>query len=133
MMRQPTPEGAEYEWHRRALAGERPPIHENEVHAGFFKMKRVKGGPWIAVKIELIRPVDPETGELIADEYLRAEVGGTEVTPESIWVSCCARPITKEDFDYLTGVTRWDMAYAPGNPYANPTRKVDHLKTPLAF
>lgn len=132
-MRQPTPQGAELEWWRRALAGAKQPVYDGEPHAGLFKCKRVKNGPWVAVKIELVRPVDSETGELISDEYLRAEQDGQEVTPDSVWISCCMHPISEQEFRYLTGATRWDKAYAPQNPYANPTKPVDHLNTPLPF
>lgn len=132
-MRQPTPEGAEYEWWRRALAGAKQPVYETEPHPGFYKRRLVKNGPWVAVKIELIRPVDDETGELIADEYLRAEQDGKEVDPVAVWLYCCTHPITETDYRYLTGATRWDKAYAPEHPYANPGQPVDHLKTPLPF
>lgn len=132
-MRQPTPPGAEYEWHRRQLAGARQPLHLGEPHAGWYWTRFVKNGPKVPVEIELIRPIDPETGELISDEYLRAEVDGQEVTPESVWERCCDHPISESEFRYLCGATRWDKAYAPQNPYANPTRKVDHLRTPLPF
>lgn len=131
-MRQPTPAGAEYEWWRRALAGAKQPVYFGDPHAGYFKRRFVRGGPWVAVEIALIRPVG-EAGELLAPEYFAAWQDGKEADACEVWLHCCDHPISEKEFRYLTGATRWDRAYAPHHPYANPGRKVDHLTTPLPF
>lgn len=100
MMRMPTPASQLYAWHRAALAGDNPPIHEGQPHCGWFRLRRVKGGPWVPVRIWCEREIDPETGELTCDERLRAEVEGIERDPVSIWTYL--HPIPRAEFERIT-------------------------------
>lgn len=132
-MRQPTPIAGTLAWHRAALAGENPPIHDSEPEAGFFQMRLVRGGPWVPVRIWLHQVIDGETGELVQDERLAATVDGRPADPCQIWTRCAAHPVSEQYFAYLTAGSRWDRAHAPHHPAANPTQPTDHLKTPLPY
>lgn len=99
MIRQPTPLKALYAWHRAAIAGEAPPMHEGAPECGWFKTRIVKGGPWVAVEIKVEREIDIETGELAGDERLIALVDGVRRNPASIWTHLT--PISREEFEAL--------------------------------
>lgn len=99
MIRQPSTLKALYAWHRAAIAGEAPPMHEGTPECGWFKTRIVKGGPWVAVEIRVEREIDIETGELVSDERLVASVDGDRRNPGSIWTRLT--PISREDFEAL--------------------------------
>lgn len=132
-MRQPTDPVSALSWWRAALAGELPLIHESEPQPGLYKMRLVRGGPWVPVLIEIDQSIDPETGELITDEKLRAEVDGRPADPYEIWTRCAFHPVTEQEFQYMHDAATWDRRHDPGAPAANPHSKIDHLKTPIPF
>lgn len=99
MIRQPTPEAEAYRWWRQALVDASTPRHDGEPQPGFYKRRMVKGGPWVPVEIRLEQEIDPETGELVADEYLAAEQLGWSQDPVRIWTHL--RPIPRDEYDDL--------------------------------
>lgn len=110
MIRQPTSKAAQYAFWNRSVAGERVARVEDEPQPGLYKRRMVKGGPFVPVEIWLEQKIDPETGELAADERLRAICNGERRDPVSIWTYC--RPIAADEYDALTGAhaTIPDMA-----------------------
>lgn len=105
-IRQPSTQEQVYDFWSRSVAGERVPRNEEDPQCGFYRMRKVRGGPWVAVEIWLEQQIDDETGELVADEKLRAIQNGEPVNPAFIWTYC--RPIRAEEYDALTGA-RSDM------------------------
>lgn len=101
-MRRPSTKDELLAWHTAALNGENPERHDGIPEAGWYRMRRVKNGPWIPVTIFCRRQTDDDTGELTCDEKLIADVDGTETPADAIWTHL--RPITQEDHDKL--VTR---------------------------
>lgn len=101
-IRQPSSEARLYSHWRRAVAGYRVDIHEDDPRCGFYKMRRTKGGPWVAVHIYMNQEICPETGELTADEKLEAIANGVPTNPLKIWTYC--RAISAEEYDALTGI-----------------------------
>lgn len=100
MIRQPSTISQLYDWHRRAIAGENPPRYMNEPQCGFYKMRKVKNGPWVPVRLYIEREVDLQTGELASDEIVRAEVNGLDAgDPVTIWTYLT--PISRAEFDHL--------------------------------
>lgn len=110
MIRQPTSRAIQYAFWRRTIVGERVPRIEDEPQPGFYKRRMVRNGPFVPVEIWLEQQIDPETGELVADERLRALVNGQDRDPLHVWPYC--RAITAEEYDGLTGAhaTLPDMA-----------------------
>lgn len=100
-IRQPTTRAEQYDFWQRSVAGERVPRIEDEPQCGFFKRRYVRGGPFVPVEIWLEQQIDPETGELTADEELRAVCNGERCNPLTVWPYC--RPIPLEEYDALTG------------------------------
>lgn len=100
MIRQPTPFAQIYAWHRAAIAGENPPMHDGLPEAGWFKRRLVKGGPWVPVRIYIHREIDCTTGELTEPEELRCEIEGIDGgDPEKHWTYL--KPISRDEFDHL--------------------------------
>lgn len=95
MIRQPTPMSILFAWHRAAVAGEAPPMHEGHPECGWYRTRLVKGGPWVPVEIKVERRIDPETGELAGPERLIAIADGMRRNPESLWTYLT--PITREE------------------------------------
>lgn len=100
MMRQPSTMMALTRWHRAYMRGEAPPMHDGWPEAGWYKMRRVKGGPWVPVEIWCEQHTDPETGELTEPEQLRADAFGEYLDPASIWT--WLTPISRAEFRELT-------------------------------
>lgn len=100
----------DYQWWRDALAGKKPPIHEIEPQAGWYKMRRVRNGPelpvvlWWAGEVDPENPID-ENGDpaLIGDAKIFARIGTESASAHEIWTWVCAYPVTLEDFNRLSG------------------------------
>lgn len=132
-MRSPTPQDELYRWHRESLArlgrGEAKPlpVDADEPQCGWFKMRAVKGGPWIPVRIACEQVIDPETGELAGPELMRAEVG-IERRPASayaIWPRCCGRPISEAEWEsliYTGDLATMEATHAPVDLTRTPMR-----------
>lgn len=99
MMRQPSPMAALYAWHRAALAGDAPPVHEGLPECGWYRTKLVRGGPHVPVEIKVEREICPESGELLGPERLVAVVDGMRRDPASIWTFLT--PISRAEHDDL--------------------------------
>ena len=95
-MRQPGTEASRLNWWRLAITGHNPPRHDGDPQPGFYRLRRVRGGPWCAAVIYVHAETDPETGELTEPEALRALVNGEDADPEKIWLSC--RPVSAEEY-----------------------------------
>lgn len=95
MIRQPSSMAILYRWHRAAVLGDAPPIHEGLPECGWYRTRLVKGGPWVPVEIRVEREIDPETGELTAPERLVAIVDGMRRDPVKVWTFLT--PITRAE------------------------------------
>lgn len=99
----------------------------SEPRPGFFKMRLVRGGPWLAARLYLPCPLDPEfCGPLDRSRHLLAEVDGDE-KPDlwilRIWTS--GREIGAAEFNFLRDDAAWCRRNAPDEPRANPRTAMD--------
>lgn len=100
MIRQPSSFKQLYAWWTAAVAGQSPDQHDGVPHAGWYKRRLVKSGPWVPVRIYVDREIDAETGELASDEVLRIEVEGLDGgDPAEHWTYL--KPITVAEFKHL--------------------------------
>ena len=106
MIRQPSSIGQLYRWHHDALAGRCPEIHDGIPECGWFKMRRVKGGPWVPVEITCESVTDPDTGELTEPEKLIATVEGQRQEADRLWTYL--HPISRDEFTALVTRHRQD-------------------------
>lgn len=105
-------------WHRAALAGERPPIHEGDVQCGWFLFKPARqwveditGGHYVTfapipARIWMERDIG-EAGELLSPEVLRAEIGDQRAEPEAVWLMLCKRPISETEYHEMMIEKGW--------------------------
>lgn len=98
-MRQPSTMASLYAWHKAAIQDRALPRHEGDPQCGWFKMRLVKGGPWVPVEIRIKREIDPITGELAGPEEFCCEVEGMRRDPAKIWTYLT--PISRAEFDAL--------------------------------
>lgn len=98
-MNEPTPIMRLLRWHRAFMRGDNPDRHDGWPECGWYKMQRVKNGPWLPVEIWCDQKID-EHGLLIDDEVIRARVWGEEEDAAEIWTYL--KPISRKEFENLT-------------------------------
>ena len=121
----------------------------NEPEPGFFKMRLIRGGPWVPAKIVYGPPTDPETGEALDRPHLwETWINGTLIAVPSpdpwkarvdrVWHG--AHPLDYEnltseaaekEYDYM--LRRKDHAEDHGGAEAAPRTAVDIRKTKPRF
>ena len=84
-----------YEYWRKALAGEKPPIHEGNPQPGYYRKRASRNGPWLPVAIW------EKDGQLVAT------IDGKPVDPAEIWTWVADKPVTYEEFKARTETGRW--------------------------
>lgn len=128
-------------WRRRA----RSPAHPEP---GFFRLRRVKRGPWLPALIwvecpfvipepasllgepgeppeEWCRPTDPWRGP----RWHRAEIDGADADPLEVWV--WGQRITPQHYHHLVALRGWQRRWEPETAAA--TRPADLKKQPSLF
>jgi hypothetical protein len=126
-MRARTPREVLYDWYDRAMRGDRPEIHENEPHCGWYQRRLVRLGPWVEAAIWCVAPTDPETHELTGDEWLACMVAGELRNAVDQWTYLAGNPITPGRYRAIR-----DERKRLADRY-DPNAPIDHLKTPLPF
>lgn len=110
---------------------------------GFFRVKLVRGGPWVPALIW--RPCPMIIPELLADtpapedwclptdrsRPLRARVGEREADPGEVWISGIA--ITPREYYWRFDLIKWAVESAPHEPEAKPRQAVDLTRSPALF
>lgn len=114
----------------------------NEPQPGLYRMRLVKGGPWVAARIHRTCHCTVNGGDASdAHEWrdgcdrfpaLQGEVDGRSRDPVSIWHSRIER-IDEAEYRFLTDAAAWDRKHAPEAPGANPDKPIDPLTTPTLF
>lgn len=102
--------------------------------AGLYRMKLVRGGVFVPVKIEFRPSRDPETGEpLDRSPGWHALLGDEEVPIERVWPWCAGEPITQAEYDWRVALKQWAVKHAPAEPEANPKQAVNLRQMPPLF
>jgi hypothetical protein len=127
-LRNPTEQFAALAFHRRALAGAREDIREQDPEAGWWKMRLSKRGCWVPVRIWLEQDIGDD-GELLAPEVLKCTVDGEEKDPREVWQWCCTRPIAEHEFRYMTALRAWQRVNEPDA--WDPYRPIAMTETPI--
>ena len=68
---------------------------------GWFKVRMVRGGPFVPARIWIEREICPLTGELACDERILCEINGARRDALREWVWLSKNPISKAAFDEL--------------------------------
>jgi hypothetical protein len=120
-MREPSTLEQRWAWWEAAVAGQEPPVHEMDPHAGFYAVRKFPYGQWaqgpfVPARIWWEADIDPETGELASPEECRAEIDGVFVNPWSTWTWLARRPISESEW-------KWLKAQSPLLPTKVPRRR----------
>ena len=113
-----------------------PPNIGDRPTSGHYKLKRVRGGPWVAVRIWLDADRrDPDFPEYALDRspVWRAERDGREVEIAQVWPFASNHPIDVDEYRYLLSDARHARLFRPGAPEANPEQAVDLGNMPSLF
>lgn len=129
----PTSQQQLYAWHTQALDDMR--LHlaisvDGNPECGWFKCRYVKGGPFVPARIWMFQPIDDESGELVGDEILQAEINGKHADPIDKWSWICSHPITEAEYNYMVANIAWATEHAPDEPAAKPREAVDWTRVP---
>lgn len=125
MIRQPSTAAQLYSWWKAALSDPTLPRSDGLPECGWYRTRLVRGGPWVPVRIFIIRDIDPDSGELTGPERYGCECDGESRSAERLWTYLT--PISKAEFDRLTQLrtsipamaatmTRIDLSLEPVRP-----------------
>lgn len=115
-MRTPTDHSTLYLWHTHALSGAHMPMHDGDPQCGWYLRRMVAGGPWVPAVVWVEQPIDPRTGQLIADETVHCEIDGEYADPFDEWVSLAKRPIPQWKYHEMIQDRKWIARHDPTNP-----------------
>lgn len=87
--------------YQRNLAGEAVPLHDAHPQAGYYKMRRGKGGPWMPVAIW------EHEGQMIAVVGTGEANGRQRRDPDDIWTYCAGNPVSKADAKFAFEHGKW--------------------------
>lgn len=102
---------------------------------GLYRMRLVRDGHPVAIKIIYGPPQDPDTGELLDRSY-RHQVFVNNVYEDDLtryWPVCAQHPIDEAEHDHLVALHKWGKENCPDGPQAKPYRPVDLLLAPVPF
>lgn len=87
---------------------------------GYFRIKQVRGGPWIAARIYRSVARDPDTGELLdRSPVMLAELNGKFVDAYDLWPRVAGNNISEAEYKFLRADSKWAQENAPDDPAAN--------------
>jgi hypothetical protein len=130
-VRRPTPTEKLYLWHKQALAGWSPDVHEDEPQCGWYRTKLHKHGVWVPAAIWIEREIDERTGELLGDETLKGSVYRKPRDAYDLWSWVCQEPVTEGWYWNRLAELDWAREHAPDSPDGRPDLAVDWLMAPL--
>lgn len=111
----------------------------SEPRPGFFKMRRVRGGPFVGAEIRHGPAPDPDTGEPLDRSWLwealvngkhEREPAGDPLKAGVIMIWESATEITEREYRFLIADAEWCAKHAPDEPQAKPTEKVSIVDLP---
>lgn len=101
------------------------PRQPDKPEPGFYRLKLVKGGPWMPARITFGVTPDPNFpgNPMDRSPVWSAEIAGKPVHWDRIWP--CAEEIKEAKFRYLMALVDNANRYRPDLPEASPREAVD--------
>jgi hypothetical protein len=125
---------ARYDNRRGTPAAPRGPAYDPDTPApGRYRIRKVRGGPFVAVQIWLGHPLDPDTGEEMTERGMRwqCRLNGSELVPvEDYWPGCAKHSIGQAEHDRICRLSR---TMNPRHAYYDPKRPINRLTVPTPF
>lgn len=109
---------------------------------GFYRLRLVKGGPFVGARILYGPTPDPDDADNVMDRspLWRGEVDGAlEPNPspqptDAVWrIYERGERIDEATFRFLLAEADWCRSHRPDEPIADPRRPIDMMKTPTPF
>lgn len=112
-----------------------PDVMAPEPHAGFWKARLRRNGPWVPIAIWWHEGARDDDGALMEDEDWRCHVAGKPANAYRVWERHIpyARSITRSEYAYLTRLCVWARENAPADAYARPDQSIDLNRQPPLF
>lgn len=117
-----------------------PAMNNGDPIPGLYRIRLVKGGPWVAARIVYGPPLDPIDGTELDRAprwqcWIDGEMIGADPDPHAagayrIWP---AHQVSQAEYDHMVAVSKWAKEHSPRDPAANPTRPIDPLTAPIPF
>lgn len=96
----------DYEFWRRALAGERQNVQENAPQCGFYKRRTVKNGPWLPAAICRATEAMARAGGVPVGTIIALFKGAIHDATEQ-WTWICSHPVSEEAYRFAVKEGRW--------------------------
>lgn len=120
----------------------RPPQRIDQIAPGYFSTRLVRGGPPVAAEIRVADGIitvlvnGEPTGTLACDQLestiIDAVSEGEAFRHPVLSVAWFGKPIDEAEYRHLLRDARWASANNPKHPMANPDKRVDMGKLPIA-
>lgn len=111
-----------------------PEHFADEPVEGFYRMRLVRGGAYVGIRIWNGPPLDPETGEELDRSWRwQATANGEPIALDRVWPQCAGEPISRADHDHFAKLQSWAADHAPESGLGDPRRRLDPLHTPMMF
>jgi len=107
----------DYAWHREAMAGKNPAVHESKPQCGWYETKLVKNGPLVPAVIW----VDEYEGQ----QSVYCRIGNDLQDVSRHWPYLAKRPISFEKYQYMKAKGAWAQVHSQDHPAANPHMPID--------
>ncbi len=117
------------------------PVGDEDPVPGYYRIKLVKGGPFVGAEIKYEPPLDPVTGEVLDRSWLwRAIIDGVaepirgyQPTRKVWWIWERGEMIDEAMYRFLLEDRAWARKWAKSSAEANPTKTVDLGQEPIAI
>lgn len=121
----------------------RPPQRIDEIRPGYYRVRKVRNGPWIAAEITV-----QDGMILISEDGAGAALGVSSAMYEDLIVESitegqafshpllrCAwfgEPIDEAEYRHLIALGAWARQHRPSHPAAQPDRPIDRNTVPIS-
>lgn len=98
----------------------------DEPQDGFYRMRLVRGGPLVGVRIWFGAPLEPWTREeMDRGPRWNAEVNGDWIEVDRVWPQCAGDRIDGREYEFLKQRTQWARRNDGYDAMANPRRRTN--------
>lgn len=93
---------------------------------GYYRMRLVRGGPLVGIKIWYGPPLDPSTLDVMDRGFCwNALANGDWIDVDRVWPACANEMIDEAEYRYLAALTQHAKQTDGANPMANVRRATD--------
>ena len=120
----------------------RAPLDLNNLRPGYYRIRRVRSGPWIAAELQIADgqiAVTEERETIIAgipletlpDLWVEAHIEGEAFRHPLLRLLLFGVPIEAPEYNHMLATAAWARSNARSHPAANPDRPIDLGTIPI--